>query len=349
MSDYTEALEGLVETIQDYRLGEIPPRTPGLIEAWLGQFPAGVRQPLLIALSNVLKRSYISREDAKQILAERVSLDLFAPVHTAADYWRTLNFLLIQQHGSSQRELLGLLDEVLRETHGFGVADAGSPHPRFVYVDDCIFTGHTLRSDICTWLDGHVPYKATLHIMVLLSHRGAFWVDREIRRASAKKKRMLSFDKWVLSGPELENRKKMCDRSDVLWPTAIPQGRLVRDYIQKRLPADYEPTLRKPGNSGASGIFESDEQKRLLEQVLLLQGCHICQRHPDLSEFLRPLGFSYLPSLGFGSVIVTYRNCPNNAPLAFWVDHDGHPALFPRKTNTATREEDHLIRSLHGT
>jgi hypothetical protein len=43
-----------------------------------------------------------------------------------------------------------------------------------------------------------------------------------------------------------------------------------------------------------------------------------------------------LVTLGFGSLIVTYRNCPNNAPLALWVDHPWYP-LFPRTTNTDTQ------------
>lgn len=34
-------------------------------------------------------------------------------------------------------------------------------------------------------------------------------------------------------------------------------------------------------------------------------------------------------------LILTYRNCPNNAPLAFWVDAPWYP-LFPRTTNTQT-------------
>lgn len=42
-----------------------------------------------------------------------------------------------------------------------------------------------------------------------------------------------------------------------------------------------------------------------------------------------------LVTLGFGSLIVTFSNCPNNAPLAFWVDSPWYP-LFPRATNSDT-------------
>jgi hypothetical protein len=58
------------------------------------------------------------------------------------------------------------------------------------------------------------------------------------------------------------------------------------------------------------------------------------------SPSLRPLGFGPF-GVGFGSLFVTYRNCPNNAPLAlWWGDPDADPShpfskwrpLVPRKT-----------------
>ena len=53
---------------------------------------------------------------------------------------------------------------------------------------------------------------------------------------------------------------------------------------------------------------------------------------PYLNENQRPLGNMVLKSLGFGSMIVTFRNCPNNTPLAFWAGDPWYP-LFPRKVN----------------
>jgi hypothetical protein len=44
------------------------------------------------------------------------------------------------------------------------------------------------------------------------------------------------------------------------------------------------------------------------------------------------VGNMVLSTLGFGSTIVTFRNCPNNAPLAFWAGDPWYP-LFPRKIN----------------
>ena len=39
-------------------------------------------------------------------------------------------------------------------------------------------------------------------------------------------------------------------------------------------------------------------------------------------------------------MFVTYRNCPNNCPLALWIEQDDFPALFPRKTNAEVFDEE---------
>ena len=64
----------------------------------------------------------------------------------------------------------------------------------------------------------------------------------------------------------------------------------------------------------------------MLERELLLAGMHIRSLSQNPSPALRPLGFGPF-GLGFGSTIVTYRNCPNNTPLAlWWGDPQAEPA-----------------------
>jgi hypothetical protein len=79
-------------------------------------------------------------------------------------------------------------------------------------------------------------------------------------------------------------------------------------------------------------IFSSEEGRNLLEQQFLAKGTYIRTVCPLLNEYQRPLGNMLLETLGFGSTIVTFRNCPNNAPLVFWAEDPWHP-LFYRKTN----------------
>lgn len=92
--------------------------------------------------------------------------------------------------------------------------------------------------------------------------------------------------------------------------------------------------------SGDEDIFSSETGRQLLEEQFLLAGMRIRSFCKNPSQILRPLGFSPF-GLGFGSMIATFRNCPNNAPLALWWGdpdaHAGHPfrnwyPLLPRKT-----------------
>jgi hypothetical protein len=78
----------------------------------------------------------------------------------------------------------------------------------------------------------------------------------------------------------------------------------------------------------------------LLEQQFLLAGLKIRSFYRNPQAVLRPLGYHCLKDLGFGATVVTYRNCPNNCPLAWWWDTAAIPAsrsrgrwypLFPRK------------------
>lgn len=74
--------------------------------------------------------------------------------------------------------------------------------------------------------------------------------------------------------------------------------------------------------------FSSEDGRQLLERELLLAGMQIRSISQNPSPAIRPLGLSPF-GVGFGSMIATYRNCPNNAPLALWWGdpkaHSSHP------------------------
>jgi hypothetical protein len=55
-----------------------------------------------------------------------------------------------------------------------------------------------------------------------------------------------------------------------------------------------------------------------LEQEFLKAGAVIRAENNNLNRYARPLGNRIMESFGFGALIVTYRNCPNNSPLVFW-------------------------------
>src|SRR5690606_37344899 len=114
--------------------------------------------------------------------------------------------------------------------------------------------------------------------------------------------------------------------------TEIPTVPGVQAYVDAM---KYPPTLRTPGSTGANLLFSSEAGRSLLEQEFLKAGVRLRELCPNLGITQRPLGHMTLDTLGFGSLIVTFRNCPNNAPLALWVGDPWYP-LFPRATNSQT-------------
>ena len=338
MTRRSDLLQAIADTIADYRSGEIAPRTPAIVDEWVRQFPQDVQVPLLEALDQVLSKTYISRDRFCSFLKALVSTDKLAPGSDPKDYWRSANFLDIQQGGNSQSEILEMFDEILQETHGFGINQAGSSGGDFIYLDDCIATGHRVRDDVRSWIAGETPEHIKLNVIAPILYRGSWWINQHIERAATENHKRIRLAKWSLSRLQLENRLNFRNRADVLWPTTIPNHEAVEQYHRQLEELGYPPILRNPGSSGASGIFEDDDQKTLLENEFLVRGCEIRNEQANLPQSIRPLGYSNLHTLGFGSLFVTYRNCPNNCPLVFWVGQDDFPALFPRKTNAETSD-----------
>ena len=152
------------------------------------------------------------------------------------------------------------------------------------------------------------------------------------------KKAGKELDLTIWAALRVENRRARRNRSEVLWPAGIPDAAELQAYMAEEEKFPFEP--RQPGGVLEHPVFSSEEGRQLLERELLLAGMRIRSFSQNPSRALRPLGFSPF-GLGFGSMIVTYRNCPNNTPLAlWWGDPDAAPEhpfskwypLLPRKT-----------------
>lgn len=340
-----QLLGSLASTLADYRMGEVGPRTPELIDRWVDQFPSATQEPLLTALDRVVQRTYISKARLRTFLAFLASTQKLCPGEEPAGYWRRVNFLDIQQAGSSQSELLTTFGELLYETHGYPLTATGSSGGDYVYLDDCVGTGNRVRLDLCRWIAKDAPKNAKVHVITPILYRGSWWIDGRIQQAASAHAKTVELRKWSLTDFRLENRKAHRDSSDVLWPAALPDHPDVQAYVEHLRDSGHPPVLRTAGSRGTSAVFDDEAQRALLEEALLVRGCEIRRECDNLPEHARPLGYHNLDCLGFGSLLVTYRNCPNNCPLAFWADQIDYPPLFPRKTNTQTAG-DRLLQSL---
>ena len=330
MSERNNLLTSIAQTIQDYRNGSLPQPITEHVDRWVQQFDAAVQLSILQEIDHVLKSIYFSKEKVSRFIRGAIRTPKLAG-DNAEQFWRNANFLDIQGGGDSQTDMLALFSEQLASEFGFGIDDCGMEDEVFIYLDDGIFTGNRVRRDLEGWVKGDAPAQAKLHVICIAQHSGGqFYANGKIQEVIKASGKRISITWW--RAIELEDRKAYSAKSDVLRPTAIPIDPAVQAYVAAM---QYRPTLRVAGSPGAAGLFSSDAAKSLLEQEFLKLGVRIRQICPNLGATQRPLGHMTLETLGFGSLIVTYRNCPNNAPLVFWVDEPWYP-LFPRTTNTQT-------------
>lgn len=327
MSTRDKLLKSIASTISDYRDGEVPNMGSDHVEEWVKQFDKAVQEPILAELDHVFKKTYISKGDADKFLSDLLKTEKLAG-DSPCDFWRAVSFMNIQGGGNSQREMLQVLDAVLKKQCGLTIDECGEKAGVFLYLDDVIFTGNRIKNDLTSWVQSTCPSKAQVHVVAIAFHRGGqFYAKKGIQEAAKNAGKALTMTWWRCF--EIEDRRALINSSDVLRATSLPDDPLVRQYVEG---LKYAPVLRQPGNVGENKFFSSEEGRNLLEQEFLKAGAKIRNECPHLNKYQRPLGNMLLETLGFGSLSVTFRNCPNNCPLALWAGDPWYP-LFERKTN----------------
>ena len=329
MSERSNLLKSLAETIADYREGDIEARTPQHVDRWVRQFEESAQLPILREMDLVLKRTYFSRDKTRSFMASVFQTKALCGKDPCT-FWKGVKFLDIQNAGASQKAMLALFSTVLKQKCGFAVDVCGANAQAYVYLDDAIFSGGRVMQDLAPWITNDAPEKTNLHVVVVATHKGSYYRKDQVTKALRASGKKITITWW--HAIKLEDQKKYTDRSDVLRPVSIPSDPEVQTYSKA---LKYPPHLRKAGQVGKLGIFSSDAGRQVLEQEFLKAGIRIRAMCPNLNEYQRPLGNMVLDTLGFGSLIVTFRNCPNNAPLALWVGDPWYP-LFPRVTNAQT-------------
>lgn len=327
MPDRVELLQSIASTIADYRQGEIATPDAGHVDRWIKQFDESVQQQILSELDHILNKTYLARTDVEQFLRGVVSLRKLTGNDPRA-FWRKANILQIQEAGNSQRDMLKMFETILRSKVGLGLEDCDSSDGPFIYFDDAVFTGNRLKHDLSSWIQSSAPVVARLHVILIGLHLGGQWyANRELKKVAQEAGKKLDIRWWRRL--EIEDRKAYQTNSDVLRPTVLPPDPAVKAYAEA---LKYAPDLRTGTGVGGNKFFSSHSGRILLEQEFLKAGVHIRKECPNLNQYQRPLGNMVLQTLGFGALVVTFRNCPNNCPLAFWVGSPWYP-LFPRKTN----------------
>ncbi|WP_082592128.1 phosphoribosyltransferase-like protein [Stenotrophomonas nitritireducens] len=332
MSERRDLLVSIANEIKTYREGEIAQPTPEHVDRWASQFTPANQVAFLREFNHVIKQTFITKDNFVQFLDGLLTNTALAGSNPGV-YWANANFLKIQRRGQSQKQMVSLMGERLAERLGLDITRSGSPQGEFIYLDDVLFTGGRISTDLTAWIEGPAPNNAVVKVITIALHTsGHYYIEsRKLREAIARSGKNIRITFWRLFN--FENRLYSKNTSDVLWPTSIPNDAAVQAYV-----ATQQVQLRTAGNLGTLGIFSSEAGRNLLEQEFLIAGVKIRSLAQNLLDFYRPLGCGSF-GVGFGSTIVTHRNCPNNCPLAMWwgnPDDDSgalhwYP-LFQRKT-----------------
>ncbi|WP_146767994.1 phosphoribosyltransferase-like protein [Mesorhizobium atlanticum] len=328
MATRKELLENVVEQVTDYREGEIAPMSEAHVDKWVKQFPGATQEPILAELAHVFGKTYFTRKNVADFLSAIVSNQKITG-NDPKKFWKSVKILRIQTAGNSQKDMLGIFEQALQNTFGLKIADCGANAPdTFFYIDDVLFSGGRIKHDVVKWIKEAAPQTGNLAIVTMAFHSLGQWrTAKDIAEAAKESGKTIKVTWWRVF--EVEDRKAYMTNSDVLRPTVIPADPATAAYVQG---LSLQPVLRTPGQVGGLGFFSCEKGRALLEQQFLVSGVAVRAQCPNLNTYMRPLGNSMMGTTGFGSMIVTYRNCPNNAPLVLWAGNPWYP-LFSRKTN----------------
>lgn len=327
MASTPDLRTALAMIIADYRSGEIPPPDAVHVDRWISQFPVATRDPILTELLNVFRQTYFSHAKVQTFVDSIVTNPKFAGGNPC-EFWKGVKVLNLQTAGNSQKDMIALLTESVQRQCGLELSLCGvNPHT-FLYLDDALFSGGRIWSDIANWISEVAPANAKLAVLLIASHKFGQWdTGRKLREAAQAAGKSLNITWWRCA--EFENRRTYIKNSDILCPTSISDDPATQAYVAG---LGQAPLIRTVGGSSPIGIFSGEAGRALLEREFLVAGVRVRGMCPNFDQYMRPLGRMLFKSLGFGSTIVTYRNCPNNAPLVLWAGNPWYP-LFPRKTN----------------
>ncbi len=313
MSERTDLLASVANTIKTYRKGEIPEPTPEHVGCWLEQFTPAAQLPFLREFDYVMKESFLARNRIENFLDELIKNPKIVGSHPDL-YWSLVNFLDIQKNGNSQAEMLSIFAKKIKYQYGINIKEDGCINGEFIYIDDVIFSGTRVIQDLEPWIFNQAPELAVINIIVIASHSGGeYHAHTRINNAIEKSGKKITVNYWCEF--EVETRKSYRNRSQILWPTAIPRTTEVQAYMSLHSNSPFIP--RQAFNTSVSSPFSSEAGRQILESEFFIAGAKIIAMSKNPKQVMRPLGYSFF-GVGFGSMIVTYRNCPNNCPLAIW-------------------------------
>lgn len=296
------------------------------IETWLNQFAHDEQDLIAEVVAKLLEERFITREEEEKWVE-----DLFNDENICANGF-VLTPLDIQRDGHSQERLVKYYqDYVTKKYFKYAPNDV-------IYLDDVSFSGGRIIQDFANWLPKQ-RQSYHIHIALIGYHTNIWQTKKKLQKLLNKYNNMyqISHKLTFLAVHNFELENKLChkNKSDVLWP--------MKGFFQKNPEySNFEDTkfqYRDGFDDEVYEIFTDSIQRTKFENICLKYGFTIINKCTTRSETTQPLGHS-LWVYGFGGLVFSYANCPNNTPLIFWWGstksdepmHQQWYPLMPRRT-----------------
>lgn len=337
--------------VADYRSSESGDSIVDIsrVTHWVGQF--GISEELqtrvLSELLHVLRRTYLSSARIETFSRNAIRNENLLAGRDPAVFWKQVCLIdpgyrsvcLRAEAPKPQGQSRYVSTEYFRKALGEELDVEPEVDPErasaYLYVDDLICSGGQASDEIGSWMADFSStasgrgIKDILLIVNAVHTGGAYRVQRDVARLPG----VGEFRPHVEIN--LESRRMSRDQADVYWPCKpIGDSQLVQSVVS----TFPDVVWREAPSCGTKRIYSSPEARDALESALLAAGMAL-YRPFQSSGTQRPLGAGVV-GLGLGTPIVTSRNCPNNAPLAFWTETDDWQPLFPRRLRQAASESE---------
>lgn len=339
-----ELEKSIADLIQDYRRGELLlPLDENHVDRWICQFEKDDREVVLTETKRLLEKSYIGKNSIEKFFDDIWDTEQIVGTNPRATI-QNIQFLDIQRKGTSQHRLVGLLEQYYMMTRGVRINVYNSNVNKYIYLDDCMYTGNSVRYDIKGWIEyGQYNENSELYIIFLgLYSANDDYVRSYIEKLCDSKNIKVS----IFCMKEYQNNIS-CYPYDFLWPTEV-SGNVYVDRYMDELKREREEKGKKgldfrkvPYYYTESPLFTSTANRIIFEHALMKAGSYICTLPEEHNQSIRPMGYNYNISLGYGAFFATCYNISNNCPLAFWWGNmrqngtvfDGWYPLLPRSVN----------------
>lgn len=314
----------LAEIIKDYRHFDEYNINKEHVLRWVAQFREFPQETILSELIKNFTSLYASQDRVTRFLNKLITNEELTS-GSPKNFWSKASLLDLQTRSQSQQDMTSVFSTLLSQKLGISPIYDPTSVSRWIYLDDGIFSGNQVKSDLESATYKYDLQDGELHVITMCLYQSGNWELERFRR-NFLKSRKITLKIWA--AVDLENRLTYKDSSDVLWPKYEDVTTDALEALRNRNFYVDQIKYRSGTSVGKKGIFSSNASRRILEHAFFEKGAEICTFPQNPSTYMRPLGYTGFRNQGFGNLFVTYRNCPNNAPLVlWWGDPEGNPTL----------------------